>query len=222
MHIEPGYIAQAKVIAANVSAIGVLALYAKSMIQNPITIFPTTVKTLLAAVFFSIFMQSFHMSIGPSELHFVGASAMYMTLGFLPTLFGFALGLLLQGLLFEPADLPHLAVNALSLITPLIAVHYAFGRKFFEGSLKMRVSWASILKFDAAYYGGVTGMVGFWLFIGQVETPFVAWATFASSYLAIVALEPIVTYGLVKLLKANEGSFVISRFFSVGSLSLSK
>lgn len=222
MHIEPGYIAHAKVIAANASAIGVLALYAKSMITAPTTIFPTTVKTLLAAFFFTLFMQSFHMSVGPSELHFVGASAMYMTLGFLPTLFGFALGLLLQGVIFEPADLPHLAVNSLSLIAPLIAVHYAFGRKFFDSSLKTRVSWASILKFDAAYYTGVTGMVGFWLFVGQVETPFIAWMTFASSYLAIVALEPFVTYALVRLLKSSEKSYMVSRLFSVGSLSLSK
>lgn len=94
MHIEPGYLAPAKILFANVSAKGVLACYAKDLIRWP----ADTVRTLLAAIFFSIFMQSFHVSVGPSELHFVGAIAMYLTLGFLPTLLGFAMGLLLQGL----------------------------------------------------------------------------------------------------------------------------
>lgn len=222
MHIEPGYVAPAKVIAANVSAVGVLAYYAKDMIKHPTALVTTTVKTALAAAFFSLFMQSFHMNIGPSELHFIGASAMYLTLGFLPTLFGFALGLLLQGLLFEPVDLPHLAVNSLSLIVPLVTVHYAFGRKFFDESFGKRVSWAAILKLDAAYYAGVTGMVGFWLFIGEVETPFTAWAAFAGSYLAIIAIEPVFTYMIVRALKRNEASFFVSRFFSVGLLNLAK
>ena len=51
------------------------------------------VKIALAAVFFSLFMEAFHMPVGPSELHFVGASAVYFVFGFLPALFGFAIGL---------------------------------------------------------------------------------------------------------------------------------
>ena len=218
MHIEPGYIAPAKVIVANVSAVGVLAYYVKEAIERPSAIIATIVKTALAASFFSLFMQSFHMNVGPSELHFIGASAMYLTLGFLPTLFGFALGLLLQGLLFEPGDLPHLAVNSLSLIVPLIAVHYAFGRELFDVSLGKRLSWATILKLDAAYYAGVTGMVGFWLFIGEVETPFSAWAAFAGSYLVIVACEPLVTYLAVKGLKSIEDHRLVARFTTVRDL----
>jgi len=218
MHIEPGYVAPAKVIVANVAAAGVLTYYAKDLLSRPSNI----VKTGLAAGFFSLFMQSFHMTVGPSELHFIGASAMYLTLGFVPTLLGFALGLLLQGLVFEPGDLPHLAVNSLSLILPLVAVHYAFGRRLFDRATGQRISWATILRLDAAYYAGVTSMVGFWLLIGEVETPFAAWAAFAGSYLAIVAFEPVFTYLIVKGLKRHEGSFVVSRFFSVDRLSLAK
>ncbi len=216
MHIEPGFVSAAKVLGANVTVVGLLSFYLKNLIRYPIDI----VKTLLAAVFFSVFMQSFHMSIGPSELHFIGAMSIYLTLGFIPTMFGFALGLLFQGLLFEPLDLPHLAVNSLSLILPLITVHHVAGKKLFEGSFKKRLSWPTILKLDGIYYAGVTSMVGFWLFIGEIETPFSAWLAFATSYLAVVAVEPFITLLTVKMLKRYENSPAIKRLFIVNKLKL--
>ncbi|NOZ52993.1 MAG: energy-coupling factor ABC transporter permease [Gammaproteobacteria bacterium] len=216
MHIEPGLIAQTKVILANVSALGVLGYYAKDVLKQPADI----VRTLLAALFFSLFMQSFHVSVGPSELHFVGAMVMYLTLGFLPTLLGFGLGLLLQGLLFDPMDLPHLAVNSLSLVLPLIAVHYTLGRKLRQISKDHRLSWGAILKLDAMYYSGVTAMVGFWLLLADAATPFAAWAAFASSYLLIVAVEPVFTYGVVRLLKRYEHTRLVDLCFAVKPLRL--
>lgn len=218
MHIEPGFIAQAKVMLANVSAIGLLGYYVKDLLRQPADI----VRTLLAALFFSLFMQSFSTPVGPSELHFVGAMAMYLTLGFLPTLIGFAIGLLLQGLLFDPMDLPHLAVNSLSLMLPLIAVHYTLGRRLRDAASGQRVDWASILKLDALYYGGVTTMVGFWLLISDVATPFAAWAAFAGSYLAIVAVEPLITYGAVRLLKRYEHTRLVDTCFAVKTLRLAR
>lgn len=218
MHIEPGFIAQSKVMLANVSAIGVLGYYLKYLLRQPADI----VRTLLAALFFSLFMQSFSMPVGPSELHFVGAMAMYLTLGFLPTLLGFAAGLLLQGLWFNPTDLPHLAVNSLSLMLPLIALHYSVGRKFSDAASGRRVGWAAILKLDALYYSGVTTMVGFWLLVSDVATPFAAWAAFASSYLAIVAIEPLVTYSAVRLLKRYQHTRLVDACFAVKTLAVAR
>lgn len=214
MHIEPGIIAQAKVMAANAGAAGLLLTYAKDLLKNPADI----VRMLVAAVFFSLFMQSFHIKVGPSELHFVGAMVIYLTLGFVPTLIGFAVGLLLQGVLFEPLDLPHLAVNSLSLILPLIAVHYTLGRKLREQDTA--ITWKNILKLDAMYYSGVTAMVGFWLAISNVATSFAAWATFASSYLVLVACEPLLTYTALRLLKRHEGSRIVDVCFAVKPLKL--
>lgn len=216
MHIEPGFVSAAKVMGANMAAVGLLSFYLKELVRRPLDI----VKVLLAAVFFSVFMQSFHMSIGPSELHFIGAMSIYLILGFIPTMFGFAVGLLLQGLLFDPIDLPHLAVNSLSLIVPLIAVHYVAGKKLLDGSFRKRLSWQAILKLDAIYYAGVTTMVGFWLLLGEVETPFTAWAAFASSYLAVVAVEPFITLLTVRMLKRYEGSLIVTRLFMVDRLKL--
>ncbi len=191
MHIEPGMLAQAKILFASVSASGVLAAHAIVLFRQPALI----LRTVLAAVFFSLFMQSFHLPVGPSELHFVGAMPIYLTLGFVPTLLGFGLGLLVQGLLFEPADLLHLGVNTLSLAVPLMVLHHTVGKRV------RTLSIANILKLDAIYYTGVTVMVGLWLSVGQVATPLAAWATFAASYLAIVAIEPVFTFITVKLLQ---------------------
>ncbi len=138
---------------------------------------------------------------------------MYLTLGFVPTLLGFSVGLLLQGLLFQPTDLVHLAVNSLSLIAPLVVMHHTLGKKLFDR--RTRVSWANILKLDAVYYGGVTLMVGFWLSFGEVATPLAAWLTWAGSYLAVVAFEPVVTYLIVKGMKKFENSYIVSNFFVV-------
>lgn len=214
MHIEPGIIAQAKVVAANIGAAGLLLVYAKDLIRNPADI----VRMLLAAVFFSVFMQSFHVNVGPSELHFVGAMVIYLTLGFVPALIGFAVGLLLQGVLFEPLDLPHLAVNSLSLIVPLIAVHYTLGRKL--RARDAAITWKNILKLDAMYYSGVTAMVGFWLAMSNAATSFTAWATFAASYLVIVACEPLLTYTALRLLKRHEGNKIVEVCFAVKQLKL--
>lgn len=206
MHIEPGLISAAKVMYANIGAVTVLSCYGKALITSP----TQCLRTLLAAIFFSLFMQSFHLSVGPSELHFVGAMAMYLTLGFVPTLFGFATGLLLQGFLFDPQDLPHLAVNSLSLIMPLITVHAAKQRLGWN-----QLNWQTILKLDAVYYSGVAAMVGFWLLLADAATPFSAWATWASSYLTVVIIEPLVTLAAVALLQHYQRSTLVRLCFSV-------
>jgi len=187
MHIEPGLLAQPKLIFAAGAAVAVLGVYLPTLLKSP----ALWLRTALASVFFASFMQLFHMRVGPSELHFLGAMPIYLAFGFVPTLFGFGLGLVLQGLLFEPQDLVHLAVNTLSLAVPLIAVHYTLGRKL------KSINVATIFKLDGAYYAGVIAMIGFWLMQGNVATPLSAWALFASSYVPVVMLEPLVTLAVL-------------------------
>lgn len=193
MHIEPGILSATKVAAADVAALAVMGAALPALLRRPALI----LRTLLASVFFTLFMQAFHLRIGPSELHFVGAMPIYLSLGFVPTLLGFGIGLLVQGLVFEPADLINLGVNTLSLALPLIVVHGLFGKRL------ARLDLSTILKLDAAYYGGVTLMVGFWLAFAEVATPVAAWAAFAASYLTIVACEPLLTYVSVGLIRRH-------------------
>ncbi|MDX8412907.1 MAG: energy-coupling factor ABC transporter permease [Mariprofundales bacterium] len=209
MHIEPGILAPAKVIVADGAALILLAAHARRLCAK-IDLLP---QTALAALFFSLFMQAFHMQVGPSELHFVGAMAIYLTLGFIPTLFGFAFGLLLQGLLFDPQDLPHLAVNSLSLMVPLLLVHHTLGRRLLADAARGALRWQAIMRADALYYSGVTAMVGFWLLISEVETPLASWSLFASSYLVLVLCEPLFTLATVRLLHRHGERRWISYIF---------
>lgn len=216
MHIEPGILAAPKLVYANATAVATLAAHASGYLKRPGDI----LRTVLAAVFFSIFMEIFHMPVGPSELHFVGASAVYFVFGFLPTLFGFAIGLALQGLLFEPQDLVHLGVNSLSLMLPLVATHLVLGRQFTKGEAGRLASWREIVKFDAMYYAGVTGMVGFWLALGQEATPVADWALFAVAYVPLTVCEPIFTAGVVRLLGAAKSNRFVATATNIGALRL--
>lgn len=208
MHIEPGILSGAKIAAANLTAIGLAAAQAPQLVKQP----QLVLRTLLAALFFSVFMQSFHLPAGASELHFIGAMPIYLTLGFVPTLLGFGLGLLLQGVIFEPADLLHLGVNFLSLAVPLLALHLGLGRRLAAGAA---TEIKSVLKLDAAYYAGVAIMVGFWLSMGEVATPFAEWITFAAAYLPVVLIEPVLTVAVVRLLQSQAHRPLVQLCFAV-------
>ena len=210
MHIEPGVLAAAKIAVADVAALGMVAGAAWLALRRPARM----LRTLFAAGFFTLCMQSFHLKVGPSELHFVGAMPMYLALGLVPTLLGFALGLLLQGLVFDPGDLLHLSVNTLSLALPLLAVHHSLGRRL------QRIDLRAVLRLDAAYYAGVTLMVALWLSLGEVATPLGEWARFAASYLAVVALEPVVTVAVLLGLRRWRGRRWAAWCFDSSSVEL--
>lgn len=196
MHIEIGILSPEKLAYAGVAATAVLGAHAGGLFKSP----TAWLRTALAAFFFSALMQAMHMKVGPSELHFVGAMPIYLLFGFIPTLFGFGLGLLLQALVFEPLDMTHLAVNFLSLAVPLIVLHHGLGKKV------QSLTVANVLKLDAVYYAGVTLMVGFWLSISNVAAPVSGWALFAASYLSLVLAEPLLTIGLVLTANRIRGS----------------
>lgn len=191
MHIEPGLIAPVKLSLAAATAALVYLLVLPRWLRQP----RLWIRTALAAVFFSMFMQAFHMQVGPSELHFIGAMPVYLSFGYLPAMLGFGIGLFLQALIFEPQDMVHLAVNTLSLVIPLTLVHWRFGKQTAE------LNWQRILKLDAVYYSGVTLMVAFWLSMAEVATPFSAWLQFAASYLLVVAAEPVMTQALLSVFR---------------------
>lgn len=189
MHIEIGILSPEKIAYASAGATALLAAHSAGWLKSP----KTWLRTALAAFFFSALMQAWHMPVGPSELHMLGAMPIYLLFGFVPTLFGFGLGLLVQGLVFEPQDLAHLSINFLSLAVPLMVTHHSLGKKM-QG-----LSVANVLKLDAVYYAGVTLMVGFWLSISNVSAPVADWAMFAASYASLVMIEPFMTMGLVVL-----------------------
>lgn len=212
MHIEPGVLNATKILAANAAAIATLGPHVRGLVRVPADL----VKTLLAAVFFSVFMQMLHMPVGASELHFVGASAIYFLFGFRPALFGFALGLLLQAVVFAPQDLLHIGVNSLSLMVPLIGAHALQSRRKDASP----IGWQRILRFDAPYYAGVAAMVGFWLSLGSEPASLAAWLVFAAAYVPIVLLEPAFTWAVLRAVKTFGSSRLVREYTQVASLQI--
>ena len=159
---------------------------------------PRIMRTLLAAVFFLLLMQGVHLSAGPSELYVVGAMPIYLLLGFIPALLGAVLGLLIHGTLIDVQHFPQFALSGLSLLLPLIAVHFRLGRKLSTLTNGHHICWRSLLKLDAMYYAGVTGIVGVWLLMTEATLPFAALGMFAATCFAIVALESAFIYSLLR------------------------
>ncbi len=190
MHIEPGVLGPTAVALAEAGAVGLLGAVVIRAGWRP----AVWLRAAFACVFFTACMQAFHVPVGPSELHFIGALPMYLALGGVPTLLGFAAGLLTQSCLFGHADLVNLGPNFLSLAVPLVGMHYALGRN------QERIDVGAVLRLDAAYYIGVIAMVGLWLALGQVATPLADWARFAASYVSVMLLEPVLTLAVLVLL----------------------
>lgn len=216
MHIEPGIIDPLRVSAANIVAAGVIATQAGTVVKDPTKV----VKTVLAAVFFSVLMQAWHLPVGPSELHLIGATTVYLLFGFSPTIVGFAVGLLLQALVFDPEDMVHIGVNALSLMLPLFAVHYSFGKRLFGGDHAERFTLARVLRIDAVYYAGVTAMVGFWLGISNDAVAASDWARWAAAYLPVFFVEAIMTFITVTVLGAWRNAPALAKFSELKQLRL--
>lgn len=214
MHIEIGIIEPARLVAANAAAVAVVAAQAPALVKNPANI----VKTGLAATVFSLLMQAWHLPVGPSELHLIGATTVYLLFGFAPTLVGFALGLLMQAVLFEPQDMAHLGVNTLSLALPLIALHMSFGRRLFAASMQERFTFARVLRLDATYYAGVAGMVAFWLLLSNGSATLTTWAAWAAAYAPVFALEAGLTFAAVLVVHRFRHVEAVARFFDAARL----
>jgi cobalt/nickel transport system permease protein len=215
MHIEIGIIDPLRIAAANAVALGVVASQAPHFIKEP----QTVIKASLAAIVFSVLMQVWHLPVGPSELHLIGAMTVYLFFGFSATIVGFAVGLLFQTLI-EPQDLYHLGVNALSLMVPLVLVHLTYGRRLTDAAGVERFTLARVFRLDAIYYGGVSAMVAFWLMISNDPAPVTDWARWALAYLPVFALEALLTFGAVTLAGRWRDQPVMRRYFEVGRLQL--
>lgn len=215
MHIEVGIIDPARLAFANAAALSLIASQLPAVVRNPLIV----PKTVLAAVAFSALMQMWHLPVGPSELHLIGATTVYLLFGFAPAMLGFALGLVLQAFLFEPGDIPHLGVNALSLMIPMVVVHLSFGGRLFMANLKDRLTLGKVLRLDATYYAGVSVMVGFWLLISNDAFALTDWGHWALAYAPVFVVEACMTFAAVHVVKRVGHHPLTVRFTDVNRLT---
>lgn len=207
MHIEPGIVVGAKLALGFVTATGAAAYavkLAKDMARRD-GISPLAVRVLLAAVLVLGFFQVLpHFPVGVSEVHFILGSTLFLMFGAGPAALGLALGLLAQGLLFAPADLPQYGMNVTSLLVPLLAVNALAQRVIPANTAYKDVTYAQALKLSTTYQAGVVAWVGFWAVYGSGmgAENLVQIAAFGAAYMSVIVVEPLLDLVVLAAVKS--------------------
>lgn len=218
MHIEPGLVTGAKVIIGYATA-ATAAVYALKLGWETLRekgALSLVLRSVIATVAVFSFFQIFpHYPVGVSEVHLILGSTLFLILGAAPAAFGLALGLLIQGLLFAPLDLPQYGMNVTTLLVPLFALQALASRIIAPHTPYVDLTYRQALALSTAYQGGVVAWVTFWAVLGQGigAESLTAIATFGSAYMLVVLLEPLVDLAVLagaKSLRGLAGSGIVT------------
>ncbi|WFU14758.1 energy-coupling factor ABC transporter permease [Bradyrhizobium sp. CB3481] len=207
MHIEPGIVTGAKLVlgyaTAAVAGGCALKLAAETVREQGIVSF--AVRTVATTVLvFSFFELLPHFRVGVSEVHFILGSTLFLLFGAAPAAFGIALGLLLQGLFFAPADLPQYGMNVTTLLVPLIAIRALAGRIIPRNTAYVDLQYRQALALSTAYQSGIVMWVAFWALYGAgfAAENLTSIASFAASYAVVVVIEPLADLAVLAVAKS--------------------
>ena len=211
MHIEPGVVDGAKIVLSYATAAAAAGLTLK-MSMDTITkdggiaalATRSVFTTMLVFVFFEVFP---HHAVGVSEVHLILGSTLYLLFGAGPAAIGLALGLLAQGVLFAPFDLPQYGMNVTTLLVPLYAMSLIAKRIIPAGTAYKDVSYKQALALSTSYQGGVVMWVGFWALYGHGfgAENLSQIAFFGAAYMLVILLEPLVDLGVLAIAKTMHG-----------------
>jgi ABC-type Co2+ transport system permease subunit len=210
MHIEPGLVDGTKIFLSYATATAALAYTAKLSLdtvrQDGVAagLLRAAMATALVFCFFEVFP---HQAVGVSEVHLILGTTLLLLLGVAPAAVGLSAGLLLQGLLFAPFDLPQIGMNLTTLLVPLFATA-ALARRVVPDHLAYAdIGYGQAFKLSRAYQGGIVLWVGFWAIYGRgtgVEN-LENITTFGVAYMGVVLLEPLVDLGVLAIAKSLRG-----------------
>ena len=223
MHIEPGIVEGSKIVLSHLTAGGAGAYAATAAWKHvkergaASLVFGAFATTALTLVFFQVFP---HFPVGVSEVHLILGSTLFLLFGAAPAAFGLAAGLLLQGVLVAPFDLPQYGMNVTTLLVPLFALQYVAQRTIAPDTAYVDLKYRQVLALSTTYQAGIVSWVTFWALYGEgfsVAT-LGSIATFGVAYLAVIALEPLadlaVLAGAKALRHARTGAWLEPRLFN--------
>ncbi|MCC4245971.1 energy-coupling factor ABC transporter permease [Stappia indica] len=198
MHIEPGVVDGAKIllsVATAVASVGLIGKMSLDTIRRDGGFAALVVRSVIAtALVFCFFEVLPTKPVGVSEVHVILGSTLYLMLGAGPAGIGLALGLLVQGVFFAPADLPQYGMNLTTLIVPLFAMSLLARRIIPAKTAYKDVSYKQALALSTSYQGGIVAWVGFWaLYGGGLGAENLAnVGSFGLAYLTVIIVEPLV------------------------------
>lgn len=210
MHIEPGIVHGAKMALSYATAAGGATVGLKlawdaikdtgigSLAARSVA------TTLLVFCFFEVLP---HFPVGVSEVHFILGSTLFLLFGAAPAAIGLALGLLLQGVLFAPFDLPQYFINVTTLLVPLYAVCELAKRIIAPGTAYVDLKYSQALALSTAYQGGVVAWVAFWALYGQGfgAENLNSVLAFGGAYMLVVLIEPLADLAVLAVAKSLRG-----------------
>ncbi|MBX7433989.1 energy-coupling factor ABC transporter permease [Mycobacterium sp. Y57] len=207
MHIEPGIVESSKIVLSYVSAGGAGA-YGLTLAWKHVKdrgpgslLLGSLVSTLLVLCFFQVLP---HFPVGVSEVHLILGSTLFLVFGAAPAAVGLTTGLLIQGLLFAPFDLPQYGMNVTTLLVPLFALQFVAGKVIAPETPYVRLKYRQALALSTAYQAGIVSWVTFWALYGQgfsAETVS-SIAVFGVAYLSVIVIEPVADLAVLAGAKA--------------------
>jgi len=210
MHIEPGLVDGTKIVLsyATAAAAGGYAIrlaYDCAREKGIVSLAARTAAT--TALVFSFFEILPHFPVGVSEVHFIFGSTLFLIFGAAPAAFGLALGLLLQGLFFQPSDLPQFGMNVTTLLVPLFAINALAARVIARDTAYVDLKYRQALSLSSAYQAGIVAWVAFWALYGRGlgAENLSSIASFAGSYALVIVIEPLVDLAVLALAKSLRG-----------------
>ncbi len=219
MHIEPGLVDGTKIVLsyATAAAAGIYAAKASLESSSDNGAASLVLRSAIAtAAVFCFFQVLPHYPVGVSEVHFILGSTLFLILGVAPAAIGLALALLLQGLLFEPKDLPQYGMNVTTLLVPLFGLQALAKRIIAPKTAYVDLKYRQALALSTTYQGGVVAWVAFWAIYGAGfgAQNIASVAAFGAAYLAVVLVEPLADVALLAAAKALhrlDGSPLVTR-----------
>lgn len=225
MHIEPGIVQGAKITLSVVTAAGSLAFTAKlafdAIKTNGLALLATRsiITTVLVFGFFEILP---HNPVGVSEVHLILGSTLFLLFGAPAAMIGLAAGLLLQGALFAPLDLPQYGINVTTLLVPLYGMSLLAKRIIPANTAYKDITYKQALALSTVFQGGIVSWVGFWALYGQGlgAENLTQVAVFGSVYMLVVILEPLIDLGVLAIAKnlhhLKASDLFVKRMYTAG------
>jgi len=219
MHIEPGLVADSKLWFGALTAAGAITYSTKlayDAVRERGAISLLGRSAAATALVFSFFEVLPHYPVGVSEVHLILGSTLFLIFGAAPAAIGLALGLLVQGLFFEPLDLPQYGMNVTTLLVPLFALTALAKRVIAPNTPYVDLQYRQALALSTAYQAGIVAWVAFWAVLGQGVTVgnIAAVSSFGAAYMLVIVVEPLIDLAVLaaaKTLRWLPGSAMFER-----------
>ncbi|MGY4498380.1 hypothetical protein ACVWYH_002311 [Bradyrhizobium sp. GM24.11] len=204
VHIEPGIVTGAKLVWSYATGIATGRIAAKLVVE---TIrergsLSFALQAIAATSLVFTFVEILpHFAFGVSELHFVRGSTQFLLFGAAPAAFGLAFGLLQQGVLFVPTDLPQYGMNVTTLLVTLFAIQALANRLIPSKAAYRGLQYSKALALSTAYQSGIVVWGAFWELCGFGAANLRNVASFAVSYAVVALVGPLADLAVLALAK---------------------